>query len=245
MRHRLVAIALLMAAPTSLAVLARADVAVLQSMSMITGVVSDVQGGVIPGATVTVRPAVAAGPTRQIVTNAQGRYELSDVAPGRYRVEVRMAGFAFHSAEVVVPRLGQAEWNVALRLARPTSEPEPVDSFVGRLVGPQARDCGRHENADTRLALETSLRCAVVASRQRQSFHTIVQYDGVDSHVAWGLIGSADVPLSLFHYDSAPCGGSGCPPRFAVTPCSAPQVVASPDGGAPYRYDCTTTTARR
>ena len=245
MRDRLIKFALLVTVPMSLAMLPWADSAALQPMSTLTGVVSDVQGGVVPGATITVRPAVATGPTRQIVTNPQGRYELNDLPPGRYRVEVRMSGFAFHTAEVVVPSSGHVEWNVALRVPRPVSAPEPVESFVDRLVGAQARDCGKHDSADARLALETSLRCAVVASRQRQPFHTIVQYDGADSHVAWGLLGSADVHLSLFHYDSAPCGGPGCAPRFVVTSCSAPQVVASPDGGAPYRYDCTVTTARR
>jgi hypothetical protein len=54
--------------------------------------IRDALGGVLPGATVTVSSQAAAdGP--MAVSDARGRAELSDLAPGRYRVVVELPGF--------------------------------------------------------------------------------------------------------------------------------------------------------
>ena len=48
----------------------------------ITGVVMDAQGGVLPGVTVTARNADT-GMTRTTVTEADGKYRLAGLPPGR------------------------------------------------------------------------------------------------------------------------------------------------------------------
>lgn len=59
---------------------------------VIAGVVSDAQGGVLPGVTVTVRNAET-GFTHTVVTEGDGRYRLAGLAPGRYDLRVELQGF--------------------------------------------------------------------------------------------------------------------------------------------------------
>jgi hypothetical protein len=60
--------------------------------AVLSGVVSDAQGGVLPGVTVTVRNTET-GFTRTVVTEADGRYRLAGLAPGRYDLRVELQGF--------------------------------------------------------------------------------------------------------------------------------------------------------
>ena len=62
------------------------------------GEVKDAQGGVLPGATVTLT-SVERGVTRSMVTDAQGRYLFSGLPLGRYNVEVSLQSFAKGIAE--------------------------------------------------------------------------------------------------------------------------------------------------
>src|ERR687888_82944 len=57
----------------------------------ITGVVQDNQGGVLPGATVTLT-----GPSRvtEFVTTPEGSFRFLDVLPGEYQLTVVLPGFA-------------------------------------------------------------------------------------------------------------------------------------------------------
>src|SRR6478735_6532342 len=58
----------------------------------ITGVVSDTSGGVVPGVTVTVATA-ATGLKRAVVSDAEGRYAVPALPPGRYELRAELAGF--------------------------------------------------------------------------------------------------------------------------------------------------------
>jgi hypothetical protein len=58
----------------------------------IFGVVQDQSGGVLPGATVTVRN-VDTGLERTIVTDGQGRYRVPNLPVGTYSVEATLSGF--------------------------------------------------------------------------------------------------------------------------------------------------------
>jgi hypothetical protein len=58
----------------------------------ISGRVTDVQGQVIPGATVTVTSAATAA-TRSGVTNESGLYQFSALPPGVYNLTVELTGF--------------------------------------------------------------------------------------------------------------------------------------------------------
>jgi len=76
----------------ALMALAAAPAATQTTNAVISGVVSDAQGGVLPGVTVTVRNAET-GFTRTVVTEEDGRYRLAGLAPGRYDLRVELPGF--------------------------------------------------------------------------------------------------------------------------------------------------------
>jgi hypothetical protein len=59
----------------------------------LVGRVVDAQGAVLPGATITARN-VDTGFTRGGVTDAEGRYRIAAVPPGRYEITAELAGFA-------------------------------------------------------------------------------------------------------------------------------------------------------
>ena len=60
---------------------------------VIAGVVTDAQGGVLPGVTLTARNTET-GVVRTTVTEADGRYRLTGLPPGLYNLKVELAGFA-------------------------------------------------------------------------------------------------------------------------------------------------------
>jgi carboxypeptidase family protein/TonB-dependent receptor-like protein len=63
-----------------------------QFNSTILGIVSDTQGGRVPGATVTVTNTTT-GQLRDVVTSNDGTYRVFSLAAGTYRVEVELTGF--------------------------------------------------------------------------------------------------------------------------------------------------------
>ena len=78
-------------------VLAGAAVRAQSTGALVTGVIADEQGGALPGVTVTARN-VDTGATRTAVTEGDGRYRLSGLAPGPYELTAQLDGFA--AAEV-------------------------------------------------------------------------------------------------------------------------------------------------
>ena len=82
----------------------------------ITGVVVDATGGVLPGASVTLR----GGPdgAREVQTDASGRFAFTGVAPGVYTVSVFLAGFGAATVEGVAVGADPVELPaITLRLA--------------------------------------------------------------------------------------------------------------------------------
>ena len=73
--------------------------------AVVTGTVADAQGGVLPGVTITVRNAES-GVTRTIVTEADGRYRLGGIPPGRYNLTADLQGFATVEVQDVTLTLG-------------------------------------------------------------------------------------------------------------------------------------------
>src|SRR5205809_7865089 len=61
--------------------------------AVVTGIVTDAQGGVLPGVTITVTNAES-GVMRTIVTETDGRFRLGGVPPGRYTLTAQLTGFA-------------------------------------------------------------------------------------------------------------------------------------------------------
>jgi hypothetical protein len=60
--------------------------------AVVTGIVTDAQGGVLPGVTITVTNTES-GVVRTIVTETEGRYRLGGVPPGRYNLTAELPGF--------------------------------------------------------------------------------------------------------------------------------------------------------
>jgi hypothetical protein len=82
-RHLLAGLSLLAAVPTLHA----------QSSSSLHGVVSDAQGGVVPGAVVALSSA-ATGASRQAVTDNTGNYQFLQEMPGEFTLTVTKPGFS-------------------------------------------------------------------------------------------------------------------------------------------------------
>ena len=74
----------------------------------LTGVVTDAQGGVLPGATVLATHAPT-GTTYDGVTDGQGRYSLLNVRVGPYNVTATMGGFKPETQLAIDVRLGETK----------------------------------------------------------------------------------------------------------------------------------------
>ncbi len=72
-----------------------------QTEARIAGTISDQNGGVLPGVTVTVTSA-ATGATRTAVTDEQGRYTITNLPPGTYAVNAELSGFGTSKQEVSI-----------------------------------------------------------------------------------------------------------------------------------------------
>src|SRR5262245_15113540 len=59
----------------------------------VAGLVTDATGSIVPGVTVeAASPALIEG-ARSAVTNGQGRYQISDLRPGTYKITFSLVGF--------------------------------------------------------------------------------------------------------------------------------------------------------
>jgi hypothetical protein len=71
----------------------------------LSGVVRDTGGGVVPGATVTVTNLATNIESHQPTTET-GSYQVVNLVPGRYQVDVELTGFK-KSSQVVALEVGQ------------------------------------------------------------------------------------------------------------------------------------------
>ena len=67
----------------------------------LSGVISDASGAVVPNATVTVQNA-GNGSQQVVQTNGDGRYTVSNLAPGLYKVSATTTGMQSETAQVTV-----------------------------------------------------------------------------------------------------------------------------------------------
>lgn len=81
------------------------------------GAVTDEQGGLLPGANITITNTET-GLTREIVSDGNGRYRAAALPPGSYEIQVTMSGFVNVVRSGLTLTLGQeATVNLGLRLA--------------------------------------------------------------------------------------------------------------------------------
>jgi iron complex outermembrane receptor protein/vitamin B12 transporter len=88
--------------------------------SNLHGTITDPLGAAVPGAQVQLLRAGKAVATT--VTNAEGKFQFSPLAPGRYQVKAAAATFASQESEAVYVGSGAATVNLALKLASVSQE---------------------------------------------------------------------------------------------------------------------------
>jgi hypothetical protein len=89
---------------------------------VITGIVKNEKGELVPNATVRVIN-IGTNVTREATTSGEGAYEIAQLVPGNYRVEVEAAGFGKYSQEpVVVNVLSRVTLEPILRPAGATAQ---------------------------------------------------------------------------------------------------------------------------
>src|SRR5499427_2035506 len=87
-----------------------------QSTATLEGVVTDTQGAVMPGVSVTIRNT-ATGIERPAVSDSAGRYVAASLAPGHYQVVGHLEGFKDQTTEVDLGPAQTAVLNIKLGLA--------------------------------------------------------------------------------------------------------------------------------
>jgi hypothetical protein len=85
----------------------------------ITGTVTDPSGGVLPGATVTLK-SLSTGATRSIVSDASGSYTFVGLLPGPFEVSVELAGFSKKQYKTTLTVGGSVAVNARLEVGQQT-----------------------------------------------------------------------------------------------------------------------------
>ncbi len=76
-----------------------------EASATVTGIITDAQGGVLPGVTVTLRN-VESGTVRTTVTEVEGQYRLAGLLPGRYDLTAELQGFGVREAPGITLTIG-------------------------------------------------------------------------------------------------------------------------------------------
>ena len=109
--HRIATFLLISALGTAAAVAAQGE-----ASAVVIGIIADAQGGVLPGATVTLRN-VESGTVRTAVSEPDGRYRMAGLQPGRYSLRAELDGFAPAEVTGLTLTIGLAvQQNLALAL---------------------------------------------------------------------------------------------------------------------------------
>jgi hypothetical protein len=103
-----------------------------------------------------------------------------------------------------------------------------LESHIAEIIGPVTVDCWVPGTATVSWdPLQAGFACAQEAVKQHKAFQQVEHGISEDSATAAGLIGKADGRTFVIRYDSAPCGGPGCPEWFEATPCPLARVRMS------------------
>lgn len=105
--------------------------------------------------------------------------------------------------------------------------PTRLREHIERTTGTDAMDCGQLGGGpappgDTTRYVERQITCGADAVKAKKAFWAIQWLSGVDSSMCTGLLADREGTTYRFFYDSAPCGGPGCPDRFVLERCSVP-----------------------
>ena len=78
-----------------------------QLAGTVSGVVRDAQGGVLPGASVTLTGTALIGGARTDVASEAGAFRFADLPPGMFEVTVELAGFTTTKQEGIRVQVAQ------------------------------------------------------------------------------------------------------------------------------------------
>ncbi len=115
-----------------LAGLAPREASAQGSTATISGRLSDPQGLALPGVSVTITNP-ATGETRRVVSNPEGRYQITALPPGRYNLTLELSGFRTMVVEGIVLTVGgDARQDAQMELST-VAETVTVESSVTEL----------------------------------------------------------------------------------------------------------------
>lgn len=138
----------------ALSLLAR-PVAAQTRMAAVQGTITDEQGGVLPGATVTARH-VQTNTTRMAITSDLGRFFIPNLSPGSYEFTAELSGFTTGKRTEIVLRVGQ-ESTIDMSLGVGALQESVTVSGQAALVETQ-HTVGNHLNTEQIDALPTLTR---------------------------------------------------------------------------------------
>src|SRR5262245_31063810 len=72
----------------------------------ISGTITDAQGGVLPGVTLTVQNAET-GVVRTSISEADGKFRVAGLSPGRYNLTADLPGFQMVAVKDITLQIGQ------------------------------------------------------------------------------------------------------------------------------------------
>ncbi len=181
--------------------LGAAPAAAQQIESRIVGSVTDPNGGVLPGVTVLVT-AAATGAERTAVTDGQGRYTVTNLSPGLYKVTMELSGFTTSSKPVTLGVGDVKPLDVGLALSGITesvtvaAESKVIDTASARIgvnVSPEeiAQLPVNGRNFANLMTLATGATSdgnggwASVRFNGKSNQQNYLNYDGVDGSYVW------------------------------------------------------------
>ena len=97
-----------------------------QTAGIISGTVTDESNRPLPGTRITIVSAETVSPPRSTVTDAKGRYEIANLAPGSYRVTGDLPGFQTGAKSQRVTSGRREVWLVMEPAALRESNPVPA-----------------------------------------------------------------------------------------------------------------------
>jgi Carboxypeptidase regulatory-like domain/TonB dependent receptor-like, beta-barrel len=172
-----------------------------QTESRIIGKITDSNGGVLPGVTVTVT-ATQTGTVRTALTDDQGRYTVTNLGPGPYEVRVELSGFAPNRGEVVLGvgdvkpmdlTLGVAGISEAVTVSAGISVVDTTSAKLGVNVSPEelkslpvnGRNFANLMTLATGATTDGNGGWASVRFNGKSNQQNYLNYDGVDGTYVW------------------------------------------------------------
>ena len=172
-----------------------------QTESRIVGTITDPNGGSLPGVAVTVT-AASTGAVRTAVSDEQGRYTVTNLAPGTYQVALELSGFAptrrditlgvgdAKAVDVAMPVAGVTE---AVHVAGEASPLDTESASIGVNVSPaeieqlpvNGRNFANLMTLATGATTDGNGGWASVRFNGKSNQQNYLNYDGVDGTYVW------------------------------------------------------------